>query len=187
MLERLEDNELMGRVMERDFDAFKALYSRYERIAFALAYKFVRSSVEAEEVVQDVFMKLWTRAHQYNRFNSSKFSSWLLRICQNTALDRLKQAKNSKQVSIDKVVNTPDLGVHLESEVELKFLKQRIKSALKKLPNDQQEIIELVYFEGLTQQEASEATGIPLGTIKSRVKLAKMKLRRLLEASKEGT
>lgn len=180
MLERLSDGELMQLVQKKDLDALKELYARYERLTYSLAMKTLRNSQEAEEVVQDVFMKLWNKSTLYDPSRGQKFSSWLLRICQNAAIDKLKSRRGADHLDDEKFASIPDIRIDLDNELEMRSLKNRIKEALRKLPEEQREIIELLYFEGFTHSEVAEGMGIPLGTVKSRARLAMVKLKRLL-------
>jgi RNA polymerase sigma-70 factor (family 1) len=181
VLENLSDAELMELVAKNDLTALRVLYRRYERLAFALSKKIVGSSQEAEEVVQDVFMKIWNKGHTFNSNKSSKFSSWLLRICQNTALDTLRKKSNATYTPLDTLANILDSSINLDNELEMRLIKNRLREKLNELPNEQREVIELMYFEGLSQAEIAEGMGIPLGTVKSRARLAMAKLRQSLK------
>lgn len=182
MLNRLSDHELVRLVQNKDLDALKELYARYERLTYSLAMKLLGNSQEAEEVVQDVFIKLWNKSELFDTRGNSKFSSWLLTICKNAAIDKIKKRKGNYTLNIEELVDIPDIRVDLFNEVEFASIKKQIKGALRKLPDEQRELIELVYFEGLTQVEISEKTGIPLGTVKSRIRLGLHKLRKVLKS-----
>lgn len=180
MQERLTDDELMLLVQKKDLDALKELYARYERLTYSMAMKILRNSQEAEEVVQDVFIKIWNKSTLYDSSRGQKFSSWLLRVCHNTAIDKLKRRRGANLLDVENLASIPDIRIDLDNELEMKSLKNRIKEALRKLPEEQREIIELLYFEGFTQSEVAEGMGIPLGTVKSRARLAMVKLKKLL-------
>jgi len=182
MFDELSDHELLELIKQENLDALNELYSRYGRGIYSVAYKITKDANEAEEVTQDTFIKLWTNSKSFDIDKAPKVSSWLLKICQNAALDRVRKMKNkSKIVGESKLAFLTDYTVNLENEIEIHMLKKQIKEALMKLPQEQREIIELIYFEGLSQREIAEGMGIPLGTVKSRVKLAMVKLKKLLQ------
>lgn len=180
MLNRLSDNELVRLIQNKDLDALKELYARYERLTYSLAMKIVGNSQEAEEIVQDVFMKIWHKSVLFDVEGKSKFSSWILTVCKNTAIDKLKKRKGNNVLNIEELVDLPDIRVDLFNEVEFASIKKRVKEALRKLPDEQRELIELMYFHGLTQSDIAEKLDIPLGTVKSRVRLGLQKLKKLL-------
>jgi RNA polymerase sigma factor (sigma-70 family) len=180
VLSHLTDDELIQLVQNKELDALKELYKRYERLTYSLAMKILGNTQEAEEVVQDVFMKVWNKSKLFDINKQTKFSSWIIRVCYNTAIDKLKKRKGYSHLDVEILESLPDISVDLDNELELMSLKNRVKEALKNLPNEQKEIIELMYFDGFSQSEIAEAMGIPLGTVKSRVRLALTKLKKLL-------
>lgn len=180
MFEDIEDQELMELIKSENLDAFNELYSRYGRLVFNLAYKWTRSINEAEEVTQEVFEKIWVRRNTYV-MKKSKVSSWIYKICQNTAFDFLRRKKKTSYLDESQLDFLVDDNINLENEIEMHVTRQLLKNAIADLPKEQQEIIKLMYFEGKTQKEIAASLNIPLGTVKSRVKLAMTKLRRKIK------
>jgi len=180
MFEDIEDQELMELIKSENLDAFNELYSRYGRLVFNLAYKWTRSINEAEEVTQEVFEKIWVRRNTYV-MKKSKVSSWIYKICQNTAFDFLRRKKKTSYLDESQLDFLVDDNINLENEVEMHATRQLLKNAIADLPKEQQEIIKLIYFEGKTQKEIAASLNVPLGTVKSRVKLAMTKLRRKIK------
>lgn len=180
MFEDIEDQELMELIKSENLDAFNELYSRYGRLVFNLAYKWTRNINEAEEVTQEVFEKIWVRRNTYV-MKKSKVSSWIYKICQNTAFDFLRRKKKTSYLDESQLDFLVDDNINLENEIEMHVTRQLLKNAIADLPKEQQEIIKLMYFEGKTQKEIAASLNIPLGTVKSRVKLAMTKLRRKIK------
>lgn len=180
MFEDIEDQELMELIKNENLDAFNELYSRYGRLVFNLAYKWTRNINEAEEVTQEVFEKIWVRRNTYV-MKKSKVSSWIYKICQNTAFDFLRRKKKTSYLDESQLDFLVDDNINLENEIEMHVTRQLLKNAIADLPKEQQEIIKLMYFEGKTQKEIAASLNIPLGTVKSRVKLAMTKLRRKIK------
>lgn len=179
--DQLSDNELMRLVQKRNLDALKELYARYEQLLFSVAMKVLSNRQEAEETVQDVWLKVWNKSELFDIRKSTKFSSWIIQICHHTAIDKLKKRNVNCHVGIENIENLPDRSINLESKFELQTLKFCVKHAMKKLPEEQREIIELIYFEDLTHREIARRMGIPLGTVKSRARLAMAKLKKLVD------
>jgi len=170
------DEDLMALLQRRDLQALEALYDRHHRLALALAYRVVGDRDSAEEVVQETFLAAWRQSASY-RPDRGGARGWLLSIARHRAIDRLRKARGLGQVAeLDESLvdhRSPDLTqlVHEGS------LRERVAEALASLPIEQREAIELAFYGGLTHTEISEQTGVPLGTVKGRVRLALEKLR----------
>lgn len=183
-----EDEEgLLRRLRNREPDALVELYRLHKRRVFSLIYHMVKSRAAAEEILQDTFMRLWERSHLYNS-EKGALQSWLLMVARNCSLDYLRKesVRTARHVSL--LRNPADLedfaGEARRSTVEL---EQAVKKALAALPVEQRTVIEMAYFEGLTQEELAERTRRPLGTIKSQIRLGFRKLREALAAVGHGT
>ncbi|WP_232718685.1 RNA polymerase sigma factor [Bacillus sp. FJAT-45037] len=164
-------------ILKNDKQALEQLYDRYERILFSFIYRFTNDNGLTEEVMQDVFIKIWQKKAHYDS-SKGKFSSWLLTIARNASIDQIRKRKLT-EVEYD--VRDSREDPHLvEDIVEQKEDQQIVQEALKKLPNDQAKIVRLFYFEGETQKTISERCGIPLGTVKGRIRLALGHLRKQL-------
>lgn len=173
----VSDIYLILRVQQKDIEALKVLYDRYERVLFSQAMKILNNPQEAEEVVQDVFLKLWNKSALFDP-GKPYASAWLLRICRNTAIDKLKRRRRNEYIE-DKE-NMYYFTMDVNDEIELNQIKEQIREALNMLPSEQKEVIELIYFEGLSQAETATKLNIPLGTVKSRTRLAMARLKKFL-------
>nr|WP_183597244.1 sigma-70 family RNA polymerase sigma factor [Paenibacillus phyllosphaerae] len=174
----------MQRISQQDPVALEALYDRYEKPLYAYAYRFVGDAMLAEEIVQELFMRIWNRAHTFDG-SQSKVSTWLFAILRNIAIDQLrnKQNRTAKQTQdAETFAELIDDQVNLEEQAANNLMAAEVKNAVRELNEEQQHVLDLMYYQGLTQQEISEKRGIPLGTVKSRIRLALKHLRtRLVE------
>jgi RNA polymerase sigma-70 factor (ECF subfamily) len=176
---RALDEELIGLVAQRDERALERLYEKYGRAIYSLVLRMLRDPGRAEEVAQEVFLKVWRRPTSYVA-GRGPFVTWLLSVAHHRAVDELR-ARRHEPLRIDGPdgagADMPDEGDDLD---ELAWLRERrgaIRHALKALPDAQRAAIELAYFGGLTQREIADRLGQPLGTIKTRMRLAMQKLR----------
>ena len=131
----------------------------------------------AEEVVQDAFQSVWRSARSY-RSDRGSVRTWLLTIARNAAIDwrRGRGARISREAPLDDAVELAD-DVRVEDRVTIRLRDDRVRAAVRSLPPDQRAVLDLAFWSGLSQSEISARTGIPLGTVKSRVRLAMAKLR----------
>ena len=181
----LDDEGLLAAIQQGDENALAELYDRYGRLAFGLAYRILAERGTAEDVVQEAYLAVWRRSTSF-RADRGSARAWLMSIVHNAAIDRRRGRFKREQ----EAVPIDDLEFKLESEADDAFAvvseqieAEQIRSALGSLPTEQREAIELAYFGGFTQQEISERTGTPLGTVKSRMRLGLQKLRALLADS----
>jgi RNA polymerase sigma-70 factor (ECF subfamily) len=173
------DEALIRRVAGGDSRALRQLYDRCAPLALALALRIVRSRSEAEDVVQEAFLEAWKRAGSFDARRGSALS-WVLAISRSRALDRLR-ARGSADRAAQEFAREEAAPVQLPIEsAEQRQERERIQAALAALPQEQRAILELAYFEGLTQSEIAARTGDPLGTVKTRCRLALEKLAGLL-------
>ncbi|OGO38281.1 MAG: hypothetical protein A2Z03_08600 [Chloroflexi bacterium RBG_16_56_8] len=177
----LKDEEIITHLCAGEGWAMEVLYDRYDRLVFSLALKILRDRSAAEEVVQEVFVKVWRRAADY-RAERAKFSSWLARIAHNHAIDRLRQRNGRPFMSNeDQVAQVVDAGPTPLEMAEQQLDHRRIVEALDQIPHEQRHAIELAYFEGFSHQQIANKLGKPLGTIKTRIRRGMQNLRVLLE------
>jgi RNA polymerase sigma factor (sigma-70 family) len=183
------DLDLMKRIIGKDASALELLYSRYERVMYSFAYRIVKDAMAAEEVVQELFMRIWKSAERYD-LREGKISTWLFAITRNIAIDVLRKQKSRMPVppaNEEKLQLVIAENADTEEMVELQWMGEQVRSALDKLNEEQQEVIELIYYQGYTHQDVSNIQSIPLGTVKSRVRLALHHLRaKLPNLGKEG-
>jgi RNA polymerase sigma-70 factor (ECF subfamily) len=167
----------MERVRARDVDAFEALYDGYHRLVFGIALRVAGDAALAEDITQSIFLKLWSAPEA---FRDGNFSAWLSRVTRNRALDALRGRA---------VRPTVELPVDLPAEwstdaaVFARIDAQRVRGALAALGEEQRTPIELGFFGGITHEEIARRTGIPLGTIKTRIRSG---LRRMRDALREA-
>lgn len=170
------DEELMALLQRRDLGALEALYDRHHRIALALAFRVVGDFEAAEDVVQETFLSAWRQSATYHR-DRGRVRSWLLSIARHRAIDRIRRARPAGQLTqLDASVVDPRATDVLEA-AEASVRRDRIVQALTTLSDEQRQTVELAYYGGLTHKEISEQTGLPLGTVKGRMRLAMDKLR----------
>jgi len=144
-------------------------------LVFNFAYKLTGTITEAEEVTQEVFEKIWRKRNTY--IIDKKITTWMLQICKNASIDLLRRRKRTAPIDEYQLDFLVDETINLDDEVELKSTRKTLIEAISNLPDEQREIIRLMYFEGLTQREIAASLEIPLGTVKSRLKLAMSKLK----------
>ena len=182
-----EDAALIRRMVDADETALGALYDRWVRSLYSLVLHLLRDPDEAEDVVEETFWQAWRKAGSYEP-SKGAVSTWLLTIGRRKALDRLRARKRNREDTIDGESSFDDLpsrSADPASEAEGSELRENIRAALKELPPEQREVLELGYFSGLSQAEIAEATRQPLGTIKTRTRLAMQKLRGPLSMHRE--
>jgi RNA polymerase sigma-70 factor, ECF subfamily len=188
-LRELPDEELVQRMSQGDVAALEALYDRYARAVFSFAVRIVRDARIAEEVLQEAFMRSWQQSGRFELARGN-YASWLLSIAHNLAIDELRRSQRRPQkadmVDITDVLRSEvDTTVNIEETAEATELRGVIRTAMDSLPEAQRRVIELAYFEGLSQREIAAFLDEPLGTIKTRMRLGMLKLKDLL-AEQEG-
>jgi RNA polymerase sigma-70 factor (ECF subfamily) len=177
------DQAAVARVVRGEAEALRELYARYGRMVYALAYALLRENQLAEECVQDVFVELWRHAARYDP-SRGRVAAWLCTIARNRAID-LARARERRAVpsdSIELAGSEPDSAL-LVARAER---ATRVVEAMAVLPAAQHEVVQLLYFEGLSQSEVAARLGLPLGTVKSRLRLALDRLRPLADDLRGG-
>ena len=169
------DEELVYRVAGGDEQALSELYDRYSRLVYATGVRLLRDVSLVEELVQDAFTNVWRRAGTFDPERAS-FTTWLYRITRNRVVDLTRRGK-ARPISVgEDPLQTVPGGLEPEASVDSWDLAR----ALSRIPGEHREVLTLAYFQGLTQNEISQQTGVPLGTIKSRTTAALKRLRRAL-------
>jgi len=175
----VSDQALLERIVGRDANALADLYDRYAPVALALAARILGDRSEAEDVLQIVFTRVWQDASRYDPAKGSA-ASWLLAWIRNGALDRLRRREALRRASVQSASQGPsgheDDVAHLDTSIE----REKVARALADLPPDQRQVIELAYFEGMSQTQIAQRLGEPLGTVKTRMRLGMNKLRQAL-------
>jgi RNA polymerase sigma-70 factor (ECF subfamily) len=182
VLHRLADEDLMPLVERKDAAAFELVYDRHGGAAYSLAYRIVGDRNTAEDVTQEAFLSLWRSGARYDRARGS-VRTWLLGVVRNRAIDSLRrEATRAPTVELE-LERLPDKGPYTEltdAEALRQEAAREVRGVLKMLPADQLKVIELAYFGGLSHSEIAEALGMPLGTVKGRMRLAMEKIRTAL-------
>ena len=171
------DRDLVLRLQRRDPRALAELYDRYGRLAYALILRVVRDVGAAEDLVQETFLRVWTRAQAFDAQKGS-IGPWLLAVARNRAIDYLRSAGGRERHSVEfEETGHPSLFIDMEQGILASDRARRVKAAVEKLSATERQVIELACFEGLTQTEMAERVGQPLGTVKTWVRAALKKLR----------
>jgi RNA polymerase sigma-70 factor (ECF subfamily) len=176
-----EDRAVLVRLADGELDALEDLYDRYKTMAYSIAYRITNDATLAEDVVQEAFLGAWRNAARYVEGRGS-VKTWLLSIVHHRAIDAVRRRRPTTELP-DLELPPPDsLTVpDVWSEVAVGLDAATVQGALAVLSDVQREAIELAYFGGLTQQEIAQRTGTPLGTVKSRMRLGLLAMRRKLE------
>jgi RNA polymerase sigma-70 factor (ECF subfamily) len=172
-----EESELVAALRRREPRAMEVLYDRFGRQAFGLAYRIMGDGPSAEDVVQEAFLTLWRQAERIDPARG-KVGSFLLTMVHHKAIDalRAKQGRTARQISID-VAEVEKAGPDVAERVIQSLSREEVRTALAAIPDEQRRPIEMAYFEGFTHVEIAEALALPLGTVKSRVRLGLDKMR----------
>ena len=181
------DRAVLALVTDGQLDALQDLYDRYRTMAYSIALRITTDPSLAEDVVQDAFLGVWRNASRYVEGRGS-VKTWLLSIVHHRAVDAVRRRRPT--TALPEREDTPPMSLTLPDiwqEVAGNLDRDEIASALRSLTDVQREAIELAYWGGLTQQEIAARTGAPLGTVKSRVRLGLLALRRSLLGSDQGS
>ena len=173
----LGDEDLISLVEEGDAEAFAALYDRHSRAAYSLAYRMMGERQAAEDLAQDAFIKVWRAAASY-RPDRGSVRTWVLSIVHNRGIDQIR-SQASRRRTQDKTQASAPRSQPSEAFAETWRNSQRdqVREALRALPPEQSRILELAYLSDHTHVEISELLNVPLGTVKSRMRLGLQKLR----------
>jgi RNA polymerase sigma-70 factor (ECF subfamily) len=174
----MEDTELLKQVVKGDQRAFLALYDRHAGRVYTLALRVLHEPMLAEEATQDAFLKLWKHAGQFLAERGS-LVTWLLTITRRTALDRLRLEDRRPTLSdgSDPEDLWRDIPASGTSSEESRWRSMHL--AVQALPTDQRQVLELAYYQGMSQSEIAEILGWPLGTVKTRLRAAMEHLRKI--------
>src|SRR5687767_6186229 len=174
------DHELVEALAGRDLTALSTLYDRYGRVAYTLAYRILGEPEGAEDVVQDAFLSAWKGAGTFKRERGNA-RSWLLSIVHHRAVDILRRKTAFRPAPLEAAGDRPS-DADTAEEATTNVERRSVRAALQDLPEAQRRTIELAYFGGYTQSELAELMGVPLGTVKGRMRIGLQKMRRALVA-----
>jgi RNA polymerase sigma-70 factor (ECF subfamily) len=182
-LNGVDDTSLVRLIADAHTDAIKELYDRYSRLVFSVALAILGDRAIAEEAMLDVFVRVWQGAKTY-RPDRAKVQTWLVAIARHHAIDILRWQNSRpdlKSASLEDVLLSHDSAApDPQAQAEISLQQRRIREAVAQLPAEQRQALELAYFQGYTHQEIAETLAQPLGTVKTRIRLAMQKLRELL-------
>jgi len=177
-----QDHVLLEALAGRDLSALSVLYDRYGRISYTLAYRILGEPEAAEDVVQDAFLAAWKGAGTFRR-ERGNVRSWLLSIVHHRAVDILRRRTAFRPAPLEAAGDTA-ADVDTADEAARNVERGTVRAALQSLPEAQRKTIELAYFGGYTQSELAELMGVPLGTVKGRMRIGLQKMRRVLGAAR---
>lgn len=177
-----EDRRLMQRVAAGDHTALAQLYDRFSAAVYGLAYRVAGDDAVAQDITQETFLKVWQGRARWHA-DRGRLSSWLLTITRYTAIDHLRALKRQPLTSLD---DAPEVAAE-EVDDALLTDARLLRDLMAQLPPEQALAIELAFFHGLTHRDLADRLGLPLGTVKTRVRLGLLKLRDAwLAATSEG-
>lgn len=180
----IDDQSLIRLIARSQERALSELYDRFSRLVYSIALNAVGDPAIAEEITQDVFIRIWDHAGTYQA-EKSKVVTWMASITRYRSIDVLRRQNvrpegHSVPWEIEPYANEMS-SINVEETVEISQIRRRVRQAISLLPEEQRQALAYAYFQGYTHREIAEALGEPLGTIKTRIRLAMQKLRQLLE------
>jgi RNA polymerase sigma-70 factor, ECF subfamily len=175
------DEDAVSRLARGDHDALADLYDRHARLMYSLALRIVRHQADAEDVLQEVFSQVWRQAARYDTSRGS-VGGWLVTLTRSRALDRLRRARVEPQAAADEMVagDVPDQAPSADRQLVSEQQAAQVRAALDALPDGQRIPLELAYYEGISQSAIATRLNVPLGTIKTRMRQALLRLREAL-------
>lgn len=176
-LAHLSDEALVLLAARSQQTALAELYDRYGRPAYGLALRVLRDETLAEDAVQEAFLGVWRNASRFVPERGTA-STWILTLVHRRAVDLVRREERRRADPLERAIE-PSSG-SVDDEAWLRLQRERVQHALRQLPDQQREALELAYYGGFTQSELAERLGLPLGTIKSRVFAGLARLRELL-------
>jgi RNA polymerase sigma-70 factor, ECF subfamily len=176
---RDEDAALLARIVDRDERAVEALYARYSGPLYSLAYQVTGAERFAQDVVQEVFVALWKDASRFDPARGA-VAPWLFSLARHKAIDLVRREANVRKRTADVDLEFHEAEDDVDHETWLRIRRERVHAAIVELTPAQREALELAFFQGLTHVEVSERLGIPLGTAKTRIRSALLRLRDIL-------
>jgi RNA polymerase sigma-70 factor, ECF subfamily len=187
-LQRLADEDLMPLVAQKDPVAFEVFYDRHGGAAYSLAYRIVGDATSAEDVTQEAFLSIWRSRARYDPTRGS-VRAWALGIVRNRAIDALRrEGGRAPRLDLDDeaALERREAPERTEAEALRRETARQVRGALGALPNEQSKVIELAYFGGFTHSEIARMLGMPIGTVKGRMRLGLEKMRARFAEFAEG-
>jgi RNA polymerase sigma-70 factor (ECF subfamily) len=172
-----DDSALLQRIRQGDQTAMAEVFDRYGRAVYSVALRILKDSGHAEDVMQEIFFQIWRNSDSFVQGRGS-LGAWLMVVARNRSIDLLRRRKPTD--SVDEVVLAS--STNLAVEAEHNAMIEKVQKVLGELPAEQQKSMEMAFFEGLSHSEIAERTGDPLGTVKTRIRLALITLRKAFQA-----
>jgi RNA polymerase sigma-70 factor (ECF subfamily) len=172
------EDELILLIQQGDQKAFAYLYDNYSRALFGVILRIVPSEPEAEDILQIAFLKIWNNFSAYSK-EKGRMYTWMLNIVRNTAIDHTRSKENKANLKNTRGENTVKM-INKEHQVHVNYDGIGLKNVLAELKEEHQAIINLVYYEGYTQEEIAEKLSMPLGTVKTKIRKALITLRSII-------
>lgn len=178
---RQADQAALARIVRGDQRAFAELYDRHARLVYSLALRLLQDRADAEDIVQEVFAQVWAQAARYEASRGA-VAAWMLILTRSRAIDKLRAKRVRPEAAADASAAESVADLAASQDLELLSAEQvmRLQRAIKELPDAQRTALELAYYEGLTHVEVASRLNEPLGTVKTRIRQAVMKLREAL-------
>ena len=170
-----DDMGLLTRIQSGDQEAMSALFDRYGTMVYSVALRVLKDTGEAEDVMQETFVQIWKNPGAFVSGRGS-LGGWLVVVARNRSIDVIRRRRPSDPVELFALPSSTNLA----QEAERNSLLEKIRGVMLSLPVEQQKSVELAFFEGLSHSEISEKTGDPLGTVKTRIRLALITIRKAL-------
>ena len=172
------DREIANRLKNREQDALAQLYDRYGRLVYTIIFRIVKNSAVAEDLAQETFLRVWNRVHGFDE-EKGALGPWILTVARNRAIDYLRSMDGRMSQSMYELSGNehPEMFGNLEKDMLNSDRARVLHEAFKKLNENQKTVIELAYFEGLSQTEMAQKMNQPLGTVKTWVRTALQTLR----------
>jgi RNA polymerase sigma-70 factor, ECF subfamily len=173
---------LIQQVAKQDRDAFSQLYDRFSTLVFTLAMRMLKARSDAEDLLQEVFVQVWRQAENYSAERGSP-EAWIVNIARSRAIDKIRSIRRMQKSFV--LTDDParaESSENVESSAAESETRLTMNSALANLPDTQRKVLELAYFDGLTQSEIADRLAEPLGTVKTRMRSGIQKLREILGA-----
>ncbi len=176
----LTDEELLTRLAQEDEEAMRAFYRRYAGLVFSLAQRVLGDQARAEEILQETMLRVWRMAGSYD-ITRGRVDAWVVTIARNLTISMLRRDRNAPIFArLDDLGDVQDIADDPEEAAWLRARRELVREALLQLPLAQRKVVLLAYFGDLSQSEIADRTGEPLGTVKSRLRLALRRLEPLL-------
>jgi len=175
--DNVDDAALLSSIQSGDQDAMARFFDRYSSMVYSVALRVLKDPGEAEDVVQEIFIQVWKNPAAFVSGKGS-LGGWLVVVARNRAIDMLRRRRPADPIELFALPSATNLA----NEAERSVLMEKIRGAMLALPIEQQKSVELAFFGGLSHSEIAEKTGDPLGTVKTRIRLALLSLRKVLTA-----